>query len=530
MKAGRTEAAFLGVLLAALAAVQSVGLTRPFLRQHESVGTEVGKHARNHLKFGLPVTRGLKLDVSGPSLAPYPDPRRYYYPNHPPFPPLLIAASFALFGPSEAAYRATLLLCSLGAVLLFRRVALRLLPAPYDRAATVIFAFLPTFAYYSIVTAQQVTMLLGALSSLHFYLRWSESGLRRHYAGLLASIAFACSCAWAGYYVAPALLAAHVRSGLPRTRAVAALLGFNVLLFGLYLFHLWIASPPDLDPIRKLFSAGAARSSVAGPALPIYLFGEARELALMLTVPALALAAVWAASLLHRRVERTDRLLLALPLLGLDEAVFANVAANHEYFSYPLAVFAALAAGRGLAALGAFVGARRAPLAAPAAAVALALVLAQSAWVLQRRLTREGGYVFYHRLGLALRTALPPDARVLLLTRNIPFYTPFYGDVFTVWYDAPGRELVPENSGGRKKDVGPEQLLELLRKSPPDFDVVVTAEKESARRSIDFLRSLDDAQLMEFGVETGPTPLRSFLEGRCGPPREHGGFLFWSLK
>jgi hypothetical protein len=91
MSPRQREALFLGALLAALALVQSVHLTRPFLRHHESVGTEISKHARNHLKFGLSKTVGLKLDVSDPSLDPYPDYKKYYYSNHPPLPALLMA-------------------------------------------------------------------------------------------------------------------------------------------------------------------------------------------------------------------------------------------------------------------------------------------------------------------------------------------------------------------------------------------------------------------------------------------------------
>src|SRR5436190_16648419 len=325
MQPRQREALFLGTLLAVLALVQSVHLTRPFLRHHESVGTEISKHARNHLKFGLSKTFGLKLDVSGPSLDPYPDYKKYFYSNHPPLPALFMAAVFAVAGVSEAAFRIALILLSLASVVLFRRISARVLPAPGDRAATVIFAALPMFAYYSIVTALQVLALTAILAAVLFYLRWRDGGGKGDYVGLLASIAVACYAAWCGYYVALVLVAAHVRSGLPRTRAVVALIGWNVLLFGVVLLHLWIASPQDLDPIRKLISAGLDRATPRGLSILGYVLGEGRELAMMMTVPALLLAAVGLGGLRPSTLMPNERLIAGLALLGLDEVVFARL-------------------------------------------------------------------------------------------------------------------------------------------------------------------------------------------------------------
>lgn len=524
MSPQRVEAVFLGTLLAVLALVQSVHLTRPFLRAHESVGTEISKHARNHLKFGLSKTYGLKLDVSGPSLEPYGDQRRYFYSNHPPLPALLMAGAFALAGVHEAVFRIVLILFSVASVVLFRRIAARLLPPPGDRAATVIFAALPMFAYYSIVTALQVTALTFILSAILFYLRWRDGGGKGDYLGLLASIALACSCAWCGYYVALVLAAAHVRAGLPRTRAVLSLGFWNVAIFCLYLLHLWIASPPDLDPIRKLLSAGLDRATPADLSWFGYLLGEGRKLALLMTVPALVLAAVGLGGLRRATLTPNERLIAALCLLGLDEAIFARLASQHEYFSYPLVVFVALAAGLGVVRIASRRSARTVPIAVGLAS----LVVLQAGWVLQRRLTTEGGYDFYHRLGLALQAQVPPRGRVLLLTDNIPFYTPYYGDVYTRWYDAPHRQLMTENSGPRETNVGEAELEALLRARPASFDVVVTAEKESAVPAIPFLQPLTDAQLRSFGVETERGPRRELLERTCATPESHGGFLFWT--
>jgi hypothetical protein len=530
MSPQRREALFLGSVLTVLALIQGVHLTRPFLRHHESVGTEVSKHARNHLKFGLSKTYGLKLDVSGPSLEPYGEYRRYFYSNHPPLPPLIMAVVFAVAGVSEAAYRVALILCSLGALILFRRVAARLLPAPADRAATLIFGAFPMFAYYSIVTALQVTALLGILSALLFYLRWRDGGRKWDYAGLLASIAFGCFCAWPGYYVALVLVAAHVRSGQPRTRAVVALLGWNLVIFGVYLLQLWIASPPDLDPLRKLLSAGFDRATPRGLSLSGYVLGEARELAMMMTLPALLLALTGLFAPRSGGIMPNDRLIAALTLLGLDEILFARLASQHEYYSYFLIVVVALAGGAGLARIAKRLAAFRPKLVVPVTAGLLGLVLIQSATMLHRRLTTEGGYEFYYRLGLAIREGVPENDRIFVLTDNIPFYTPYYGDRAFLWYDASSRSLMAENTGARQSNVSEDDLLRFLRENPRRLEWAVTADKDVTVPAVPWLQGLEDRQLAAFGVETKRTPRREFLEQRCGAPRVYGGFLFWSLK
>lgn len=529
MTPGKREALMLGALLATVALIQSVHITRPFLRHHESVGTEIGKHARNHLKFGLSKTLGLRVDVSGPSLEPYGDPRRFIYPNHPPLPVLVVTAAFALFGSSEVVFRSVLIVASLISVVLARRLAARLVPPPWDWAATVLFALQPMFLYYSIVTALQVLGMIGILSALTFYLRWCESARRQEFAGLMVSIAFACACAWSGYYIVLVLLAAHVGNRLPRRNAVGLLVAWNVALFGLYLLYLRLASPPEATLVGKLLESASSRSSLGGPPLFRYLIGEGRKVALMMTIPAIVLAVGWLVLTLREGFNRQDRFIAGLALLGLDEVAFSRLASEHEYWSYPLVLFFAMAGGAGLAKMAAWLRARGPSRVVPVAGAAMALFLAQSALMLHRRLTTEGGYEFYFRLGTAVRETVRPDARVLLLTDDIPFYTPYYAPVFMQWYDAPRQELIMENWGPRQTGFSEDDLRSLLNRKPSAFDVAVTAEKDTVVPHVAFLRGLTDTQLEAFGVETHRTARREFLERRFGPPREHGGFLFWTI-
>jgi hypothetical protein len=261
-----------------------------------------------------------------------------------------------------------------------------------------------------------------------------------------------------------------------------------------------------------------------------YLLGESREIALMFTLPGLAMAAVWLARFARKGGDAADWTVAGLFLLGLDEVLFARVAGDHEYYSYFLAMPLALAAGRGLGVTVSWARERSPRLGLSVATAVLGAFLVQAGWTLERRLRREGAYEFYYRLGLAVRDVAPPQAKTLLLTDHIPFYTPYYGDRFYRWYDRKNRELVTENTGGRRPGFSEEDLLAYLRDNPDGMDLAVTAERESLLRAIPRLGSLDDATLERFGIDAGPTPATGLLAARYGPPREHGGFLFWTLR
>jgi 4-amino-4-deoxy-L-arabinose transferase-like glycosyltransferase len=466
------------------------------------------------------------LDVSGPRLDALGDHRNHFYSSHPPLSALLLAGAFSLFGVSEATFRGFLIAMSVVALLLFRRLAARLLPGPYDQVAAAAFALLPMFVFYSVVTCLHVVALVGILGAFLFYLRWRDSACPGDYAGIVGALLFACSSSWEGYYAAPVLAVAHLWDRRPRRAAALSLLGVNVAVFAVILLHLWAADPSGRAPIRSLLGAGLARSSLQGPALLPYLLGEAREVGLLLTVPATALAGLWTLTRFRAARGEGDGLIAASWLLGLHEIVFARLASGHEYYSYFLVVPVALGAGAGLRLVRELPDAR---IRAAAIAVLGAAFLGQSAWALSRRLGREGGYEFYWRLGLAVREAVAPEEKVFYLTDHAPFYTPFYADRASLWYDARNRLLLAENTGPRREGVPEEEVLRLLRENPGKLDWAVTADRETTVPRVAWLRGLDDRGLESYGVETGRTARRELLERLCGAPREVGGFLFWRL-
>jgi hypothetical protein len=322
---------------------------------------------------------------------------------------------------------------------------------------------------------------------------------------MVGAIAFACYCDWPGYYAAAAIFVAHFFSTKERRWPIAGLVALNFVWFGLYL--LWVRAA-DPDALRMLLEVGGQRSTAAMPGAVGYVAGEAREIGLYFTVPLVALALVGICRL------RRDAFLWGLLVLGADLAAFAQIASDHDYYAYYLGPFLALAGVEGMRALQARI--RWAPFAAGA------LFVAQAAWVVSNRVTKEGAYEFYHALASAIREQTGPEDRILILTRDIRFYTPYYADRYAVWYDREQRTLVPENTGGwRQADIA-----EVIRRNEGGFRWVVTGDPETVRERVRFLRGAPDSVLRGFWVDE---EFAGVLRERCGPPVVRGGFRFWRM-
>lgn len=505
-----------GIVLAVCLLVAGVhfaaGIRRPFLRHFESGGTQFGKHARNHVKFGLAKTRGIMLDVSGPDLGAYDRWKDYFYPSHGPVSALAIAAAMAGFGTGEAVIRVVSLGWTMLAVVLFWRVARRRLESPYDLVATGMFALNPMFCYFSVVTVHQANTMSGILAAILFYLRWRENGRRREIAAMCASIVFACLCDWPGYYAAPAICVAHFFGVRERRFRMAPLLGLNVAVFGAYLLYLYALDPERQEAMRMLLQVGPARSNPMVVPATGYLAGEVRKVAIYFTIPLVALA------VLGLVARRRDAFLWSMLLLSLDHVVFVKITSQHDYYVYYLGVFFALAGAEGVR----FLRGRLAWISWAAAA----LFVAQSAWILQNRLTREGAYFYYFLAARAIAEKTEPQDRVFLLTDDMRFYTPYYADRYAVWYDRRTQTLVPENCGGWIQ-TDPEAVKDLLRRNPHRFRYVVTADPATIGEHVPFLRDASPDLLRRFRADDDFTP---FLQSICPPPERRNGFLFWPMR
>ncbi|MBV8880811.1 MAG: glycosyltransferase family 39 protein [Planctomycetaceae bacterium] len=507
------RAAVAGLLLLSLG-LSLVNLTSPFLHHCESCGTQVGKIARNFLKFGTGATGFGLLDVSGPRLAAYDDPRHYYYASHPPMTYWLASLTMRVL-PGEAGIRLLPALLSVGCVALLLRIVWKVHGRETALLAGGLLATAPMFVYMGIATVHLVVSIFFVLGSVAAYLHWREDPRPGRFLLVAGVQLLACWTDWQGYYFAVIAGIHLLMTDRSKWAWGALLVGLNFVYFGSYVLFLYSLDPVGKAALGHLFHTGGERVALSPGMLPAYVLGEARELFLYYTIPVMGLA-LW--SLIRVR----DPLAVSLLALGLDELLFAPYTAVHDYFTICLAPALAVAAALEIRRWTASppTPRRRAILAALALAA-----LGQAGWVLQNRWTRVGGYEFYYRLAEAITDVTRPEEKLAILTNNVQFYTPYYADRYSVSWDPDAGELLTENSGGRWK-ASRADLEAFLKSNPQRLDYAVTATPDGVRRNVRFLSGAGDPLLEAFGVRAGDP---AFLESFCGPPVERKGFLFYRL-
>jgi hypothetical protein len=483
-----------------------IHIGRPFLRHREMVATQYAIMARNHVRLGLAKTRLASYEVSAPDLSVYPYWREYCYPNRPFLSVLITSLWFRLFGDGEAVLRLSLLLAALGSLVAFWKLAERIVDARWVVVATALFAFNPMFWYFSIVAVHLTYALTFSLAAWACRVRWEDGP--RFRVLTVVFLVLACETDWPGYYAA---LSIALDALLQKRRLEAAgLFAVGLGTFGLHVLHLlWI--DPDHGPfVRKLFSAGVQRSAQALPGPFAFVFGEAREIGLYFTV-GLALLALVACRRLPRRV-------WLLALLGLDEVLFMRWSHHHDYLTYPLVPFFALAATKGVEWLW---STPRYKLAAPAL---LALAAVQSLWITGTRLTREGAYEVNYRAALVIREVATPQDRVLVTIADERQFTPYYADRFTGGVEPGEPALMIHPSGGRF----PAATVDELERYFSDFTMVLVGDPERAASEIAFFQGKRPTEDFRF---LGPEhPLRRKLEAVAVSKTALGAFIVYRLR
>src|SRR5712691_4960314 len=193
------------VVLLYCAAFRLVALPRPFYYDDEATGSFYGVLARNYLRFGLTRTHGIPVETVGEP----PNGSLFYYPDHPPLVPLLIASLYLLFGVGEWQTRLPTSIATVAATyvlyLLMKRYAT-------DRAAllgAILFAAMPINLYFGgqpevvgMPLVLFVLMSVGAYTALH------EQPNARRLLLLGGAFIFAGLSDWPAFLMVP-ILAVH---------------------------------------------------------------------------------------------------------------------------------------------------------------------------------------------------------------------------------------------------------------------------------------------------------------------------------
>ena len=156
-------------IVALLAAHFYLGIQRPWVENDNYYGAIYSQAAHNNSRAGLRVTAGVPATLYFGELPIPPD---AYYVHHPTLLPLLVTASFALFGETEWAARLVPIFCSLLSLVILWLLARDILDRRFATFAAAIFSFLPMELHYGDMVDFEPCLLMLMLASLLFIRYW----------------------------------------------------------------------------------------------------------------------------------------------------------------------------------------------------------------------------------------------------------------------------------------------------------------------------------------------------------------------
>jgi hypothetical protein len=355
LSTGRANALF-ALLLASCAIILAYQVNEAFVGKHEGWnGAVYSLAAGNYLAHGMDTKLGVVLNGDDVPPAAF-----LYYTNHPPLLPMVVAGSFAIFGPHEWAARLVPILFTLVSLILIWRIGVFVRGQAFGLLAVAIFAFVPMNAFYGRMVDHEALVLAFVLGALFCYLRWRADAAPGWLAGSLGLLALAMATGWPGYYMAGFLPVHHLLTerGTRRDRRVLLYPLLAFAAFAVFLLHVqWLRGGGGLDELVRQFATrtsahtadftegGASRFSWPGFAM----LWAARAYKLF-TLPVLIVAAFALWDMLCDRGgphARSHGVALLLAVFAATHLVlFRQGAWVHEYWGFYLsAPLAWLAAG-----------------------------------------------------------------------------------------------------------------------------------------------------------------------------------------
>lgn len=483
-----------------------INIGAPFLRHHESVDTQYATMARNQVRLGYRATRLGSYTISAPDERVYSDWRLYVYPNRPPLSVFVTSLWFRVFGDAEWVLRLSLIAVGLGTLTAFAALARKLLTERWKGIALAAFAFFPIFWYFTVVAVHLAYALCFSVSAWACWVRWEEA--RRYRVLAFLFLFLACESDWPGYF---AVLSVSADACFRKRWLVAGgFLGMSVACFGLHLLHIYWIDPEHGPMVRIFLRGGWDRSAEWRPSLGAYAKSQTREVGLYFTAGAVLLAAVGA--------RRLSRQMWLLGFLGLDEVVFSAWAHHHDYLTYSLTPFFAVAVAKGVEALWT-TKCRKA-----IAGALLAMAALQSIWITGDRLIRQGASEASYLAATAIHETAKPLDRVLITIADERLFIPYYADRYTAGLEREGAELVVH--WGRRGPVV--ERVEDLERYFPDFSMVLVGDPDAAAREIRFFRGARPPAGFRFLAPDHS--LRARLESIAISKEKRGAFILYRLR
>ncbi len=251
----------LSLACAGLAAALCVRIEAPLWGAMETQAAAQALPARNHLRYGFSVTKGLASFAPGGLEKA--DLQRHWWVNHPPLAPLWTTLFFATLGESTVSIRLSAIVVVIATLPVFWALGRKIAGPAAGWWAVLLYGTAGLTLWEGRRPEYFQPALLLMASGLLFYLKWTERPREHLWACVLAAVALGCWVDWMGYTFGLAL-ATHLiwtgrRRHLVRALVLTAILP---LCFGAFLVHAaWVAGEETVSQLSRTFVERATDAS-----------------------------------------------------------------------------------------------------------------------------------------------------------------------------------------------------------------------------------------------------------------------------
>jgi 4-amino-4-deoxy-L-arabinose transferase-like glycosyltransferase len=230
-------------------------ITQPLnLSHHGFITGQYSENARNYLKLGylktkLALTRNIGSFETGKE-------KFEVYVNRPIGLAILMSFIFYLFGIQEWSARLIQVILNFGTIILLYLLVKRHFSKKAAIFSSIFLVFSPMFFYMRNLVATESASIFFILVLIYIYLEWIKNRENRYLYYLLIAFSFSTFIDWTVYFIIPPLLIHFFLFEKKRMRnsKILLLIPLAVLMFSIYVFHIWIAAGEEgLLKLKNIF-------------------------------------------------------------------------------------------------------------------------------------------------------------------------------------------------------------------------------------------------------------------------------------
>jgi 4-amino-4-deoxy-L-arabinose transferase-like glycosyltransferase len=325
-------------------------LNKPLIGHHDFTGAFNGIIAKNYLKYGV---WELKFGQVGGLVSGIPKPTAYYT-HYLPLLPLLIAASFSIFGVSEWAESLVPLIFTLIGVACFYLICQKIWDKKTAILGSMFYVLNPMFIYFGNMPVAEPVVLGLVLLEVYLYLRWLEKPLNKRLFWLCLVLIFHGLVGWPIFYIG-LLIVLHSLLLKKFNMKLIIVSAIPFFMIGVQLFHSYILTGSFLGggllETLKSRTGGQSLSFGGTDFTPFnYLKQEISWVQAYFTKVVLFLSLLFTVTQVRKlKRDSQDATILVFFLIGVTYLVIlAPYAFVHDFLNIYLLPFLALTAALGL--------------------------------------------------------------------------------------------------------------------------------------------------------------------------------------